>query len=487
MGPRLWPSACPEGIWAALFNLVPWENIESAEKLRFFFRPHLFVRLKKRPSFISMRWVLVPFFGSNSKRLAEEIEKHAPPDSPLRAAITAPIQRWGMFRKPQLVAMFAPLFILPLVPPVLFITSLNHWRDKFWESDIGKDAPGVLRVYLEDRKELEQYPIFILGSAGKSDANEFFKGKIPAFENDAFTTTALSIPTEVEAEMRKHDGDWVDRWSPPFKKWKIDFEWLANLKKFDHWNIDREIAPKSVESIRRWDSTHAGISVLRDWARLRLVKGRIDNNSKAAFLEVEHLGRLLWTTDDQDGIATAVSILNSLRQFAVAQKLQLTTVPQATLDKANRYFRSQGTFWDPRVPSEVLSQVTNTRMGRCSLAQEAIKAALPVRGFMPDDFPEFLKAAHDYIAQTAEECKGGYWRRIWNDPSYSYADDYYRNYLSIEPEKKSGLYSLLERSKWMRSRQGYLALTNYYSFGDYCAIPGACVKLSEKTIPPCEI
>ena len=358
------------------------------------------------------------------------------------------------------------LGLLFLITIVLAAIRLPGVEVKKYKLDYEVQSPEekILKYqdkFLEDRAIMEKYDIF-RGSKGDKDAGPFLNPLLN-FDGTPRAPAKLTIPKELEKELS--GKDWP-AFEPDFKTLNLDFSWMKELHKYDHWSPDLNnplIDP----------SKHPNISSLplpnyRDligWAKLRWIHGRLTKDMIPALKDVRQLARLMYTNDYLVSSMVVVSLLRSEGKYIQGYNKKIsdgwTVIPDEDLARARKYLWAISEVVDPRLSNETYERLTNTNVGQCQMISEGMLKNLVIRDELKKEYPGEIKRFDETVKTSLKTCRKSLVHMMWEDPTWtilgsqvSYAESF------VKPENESDLkWKFLQLLPRMREIYTYYMLT----------------------------
>ncbi len=278
-----------------------------------------------------------------------------------------------------------------------------------------KDLKTIFPLLKKDIETLNKFQLFA-PSTFNNDASLFLN---PLLKRSS-KSKLLKIPKEDTKKLKK----WRKKW--PQHLDEIDynsysFKWLTQLKKYDHWKIDKIPLPALPPMYRK-------ISYL---TQLRLMQGMKKGNLKKALKEVRHLTRLLFSHQIQLANLFLVKILKQEQQayqWAVANKKmnkgQWKVFTNEQLATFKRVFLVYGKVINLFTPHPYMDKLITQKplhTGICSALDESFSFLLPLSPLLVNNYwPErgvrlrylnMNRAMHD----TAKRCPLKRYRPLWKD------------------------------------------------------------------------
>jgi hypothetical protein len=242
--------------------------------------------------------------------------------------------------------------------------------------------------FLEDQQLARTYPVLAPAPRAR-DAGPFLNARI-GWDIDPKRLAAwrerlpgsvrsLTLDSALVDEIPK---DWVK--SPPSLWQQLDFSWMAALSPFDHWDVESN-SPWTEEPHGSWPNGFPLLHELVPWAKLRLAKGVATRDFAGAESEVEHLGALLLSTETTLGASIGLQVLALVREAADSGEAANRTGTHAGIDAVTRAQAFRATmaaqaFLRDEAPETYRRDVERIVVGRCAALNEALRAALALRG-----------------------------------------------------------------------------------------------------------
>lgn len=269
---------------------------------------------------------------------------------------------------------------------------------------------------LADREELGKTDIF-RPSKGERDAGPYLNGIVSW---DKRPSTRLSLSPELKAGLK--GKEWV-AFAPDFKAANLDFSWMKKLHEFDHWAPDmNNPLIKISEKPQPMTLPFPEYSELINWAKLRLIHGRVTKDMKNALLDVRQLARLIYTNDYLVSTMVTISLLRSENMFIQNYNPKIfegwVTVPENVTTIARRYFWAQSEFVDPRLSSEGYETFSVGDVGKCQMISEGMIRNLIVRDYLKNFYPGPIKRFNETVKNSLNNCRPSLMNLVWNDPQW---------------------------------------------------------------------
>lgn len=175
--------------------------------------------------------------------------------------------------------------------------------------------------------------------------------------------------------------DWMK--SPPSLWHELDFSWMADLGRFDHWDVEAA-SPWADEPHATWPGGFPLLHELVPWAKLRLAKALATGDFATGAAETEHLGALLLSTETMLGTAEGLHVLALVREGARAagmgRELEAHVgIDQVTRLRAHRATMAAHSFLRGEAPESFRRDADRILVGRCAALNEALRGALAMR------------------------------------------------------------------------------------------------------------
>lgn len=213
------------------------------------------------------------------------------------------------------------------------------------------------------------------------DAATFMAGKSD-WENG--TIGLLHLPAALTERMANPPLNW--RTFGPADYAGLDFTWMRELLAFDHWSLTADGPLKNVESMG-WDSPLPNYVTLQSWVKLRLIKGRVENDLPRASLEVRHLADLCASSGTfllGEMIRTAMYGIER-RVWEDAGLSPPEPLPTSDEVQRLRHASFAGMYFlMPGVPRSVREKALACTPARCATLTEGLIATAALRDLAPN-------------------------------------------------------------------------------------------------------
>lgn len=272
------------------------------------------------------------------------------------------------------------------------------------------------KTFMEDRVILSRYELFY-PSHGKSDAGPFLNPLVHWEIGDIHHQGDLVLPEFIHKELK---DDWVTK-KPLFKKMGMNFKWMKELQKFDHWNP--EVGSPAYPPEKKYETYAYPIPTYKDlmtWAKLRYLYAKEKGDVPDALREVRHLTRLIWTNDylvSSLVVAALLKIENQFEEILTPKEYgDWKFIPVDHVMRAKRHFYSLPTVVDIRLPDELFHRMSKTNVGICPMLNEALMTYLGNRDFLGKELIYSFNRFNDLL-KTAN-CRKSYVHKLWEDPNW---------------------------------------------------------------------
>jgi hypothetical protein len=293
-----------------------------------------------------------------------------------------------------------------------------YYRHKFNQSSPETQFAQYEKEFMEDRKILGEYDIF-RPSRGTKDAGPFLNSKIHWEIGDIHHQGSLVLPEFVKREMNK---DWVLK-KPLFKKMGLKFDWMKELRKYDYWNPEENSpAFPAGKKYLTYSYPIPSYMDLITWAKLRLLHGKETNDIQAAFKEVRHLMRLIWTNDYLVSTMVVPNMLKLEHSFHETllpeQEGDWKLVPEDVIMRAKRHFYDLQGMTDIRFSDKMFQKATSTDVGLCSMVLEGMMGLISMRDMMKEELAERYRRMDKLVTSSQTKCRKTIVHKMWEDPSW---------------------------------------------------------------------
>lgn len=273
-------------------------------------------------------------------------------------------------------------------------------------------------VIHEDQAALGKYDLF-RPSKGSADAGVFLNDKIHWEVGEIHHQGSLVLPEFIKKEMNK---DWAVK-KPLFKKMGLDFKWMKELLKYDHWNPEEHSPAFPVG--KKYLTYSFPVPSYRDlmaWAKLRLLYGKEQKDIPNAFKEVRHLIRLIWTNDYLVSSMVAVNMLKIEHQFHETllpeEEGSWELIPEEIIMRGKRYFYSSRSLAEIYLDDEVFDRLTNTNVGICPMVVESLMSYISMRELMKNELKDRFDRMNHLVTKTQKICRKTIVHKMWEDPTW---------------------------------------------------------------------
>lgn len=270
----------------------------------------------------------------------------------------------------------------------------------------------------EDEAILKNNEIF-RGSRGTSDAGPFLNGKVHWEIGELHHQGSLVLPEFLKKEMNK---DWAIK-KPLFKKMGLDFGWMKELLKYDHWNPE-EHSPAYPDG-KKYLTYSFPVPSYRDlmtWAKLRLLYGKEQKDIQSAFKEVRHLARLIWTNDYLVSSMVTLNMLKIEHQFHETllpeEEGDWKLVPEDVIMRGKRYFYIVPTLSEIYLSNENFERLSATPVGMCPMVVESLMNYVSLRDLLQHELEDRYTRMNRLVKKTQEVCRKTIVHRMWEDPTW---------------------------------------------------------------------
>jgi hypothetical protein len=282
----------------------------------------------------------------------------------------------------------------------------------------------ILPAFLEDQELAKAYPIFAT-PRNERDAGPFLNPRI-GWDGDhkrieRWRATVPSPSTLLALDPKLIERIPKDWWTADRALWStLDFSWMTSLREFDHWDVERN-SPWAELAAGEWPNSFPLLFEVAPWSKLRLAKGLAEGQMKDAVADVEHLSRLLLSTETLLGAAGAFQQLDLVDRALAALETSGKPAPRAanrvdgvTRRRLQRAVTAALAFMRIDTPREYDALRPRIRVGRCAAMNEALQAAVVFRPMAGRSRLDGLRRLEDLLnGETA--CRLTRVRRQWAD------------------------------------------------------------------------
>lgn len=321
------------------------------------------------------------------------------------------------------VSIIATLLILLtylLLPNILFRRyikpTLNHLstQDAKFFPKLKADQASFAGSYLT------------LKSSASSDAGPFLNPRVSW--NGPHAKEPLLKDLHLAADLTAEIDAWKDTWmehADDKRLVTLDFSWMRNLHRFDHWDIHKTCTgciDSGIETLDVFSYRVPNYKNLRHWAKLRLLKGLKDKDLWQAARDVRQLARLLVS---QEVLISAIASQGfyklELSIFDFAKKQRLTTpaewqpLSKETLDKSFRVCATVSRLFTPLGSQEVFDAIFKSKEHfycKCNGMAEGMTLGILLGAKARKVYPTRFSSLTAVIEQTPE-CRLTKLRSMW--------------------------------------------------------------------------
>lgn len=287
-----------------------------------------------------------------------------------------------------------------------------------------RELARILPAFLEDQKLAEALPVF--GPTGSThDAGPFLnprigwdgdRERIATWRAAIASTPLLSLDTALVERIPK---EW---WTADRSLWSgLDFSWMASLRAYDHWDVEHN-SPWAEMAPHEWPNGFPLLHEVTPWCRLRLAKGLAEGRLAEAVTDVEHLARLLLSTETLLGSAMAlqqlVSVDRVLRALEERKQPVLRSANRTDAAASKRLWRATmaaPAFFRIETPGSYEEVAQKIRIGRCAALNEALHTAVVLKPLVADRNPGGVRRL-EALLNAETTCRLSRVRRDWASP-----------------------------------------------------------------------
>jgi hypothetical protein len=193
----------------------------------------------------------------------------------------------------------------------------------------------------------------------------------------------LHLPASIVQRMQTPPRNWVNFTNADYAG--LDFGWFKDLLEFDTWSLSGDGPLKDADSLSFYEAPLPNFVTLQNWAKLRLIKGKNENDLPQASLEVRHLGDLIASNGTLLSEMIRAAFYGIERGVWDAAGL-VAPEPVPSADDVQRIRQSSFSsifFLYPGVAKEVREKALACTPARCSAITEAVGMAAAMRGLEP--------------------------------------------------------------------------------------------------------
>ena len=247
---------------------------------------------------------------------------------------------------------------------------------------LGQNAEAAERnvdKFCEMNREVAKNKLLAPSSSNTKDAAIFMSSRA---DWEGGSIGSLHLPAPLMERMA--NGAWTTL--PPSAYQGLDFGWMTELLEFDQWSMGATGPLRNNDIQNFFEAPIPNFISLQQWAKLRLLKGRLENDLPRASLEVRHVAQLCGSTNLLIGEMIRVSMYGIERRFFSA--LGLEVPPELPSESETQDFRKTALaamrFAWPGVPKAVREKALACSNARCSTITEALSISAESRAVLPE-------------------------------------------------------------------------------------------------------
>lgn len=331
---------------------------------------------------------------------------------------------------------------------VLFIAETSRRTAEWASARINEVIEKHRDRFLEDERILSAESFFAFPGKER-DAGNYLNWRVKWEDSEnrlgaRIEAAAASPKIELSKEMSDRVRHWGKEWlghSAEARSLALDFAWMNELHKFDHWDayetgpLHEYLASPGVKATP-WSIPIPRYGVFQDYAKLRLLRGIANGDLLSALRDTRQLARLLYSNEILVGGLVAVNILGFERaayEYGLAHRMikldQWQPLSADNLIRAKRAIYSFGEIFSPWVDAGLMERVFDGKTataGMCIAISEQLPAAALNRALFKKKLPFEMDLdpkfeLMDQIVQNAlAHCRAsgfGLGLQAWRDPS----------------------------------------------------------------------
>lgn len=308
----------------------------------------------------------------------------------------------------------------------LVLSKLYQPKQKYLSLSPEQNLTRMQKWIDEDAELLSKNSFFMKDSGGTKDASAFLNPLVSWNKIDDFPGVKgkLLLPEELNQLLTSSQN--FTQLKIQWKKMNLDFSWLTELQKYDHWSYDQS-GPAYDESkeYKIIVAPTPEYSELQSWSKLRLLLGRDRGDLTAAFREVRQLAQLVMTHETLLSSMVAIAIMGleskMYKELDKKSQSQIDSKDLISLDlhyRARRFYFAVSSFTDLRLTPEVFKHFNSYKVGACHKIQEGIFNNIAYRRILIKEYPEEYARLNQQIQESAKKCRTSFLRKMWKKPSY---------------------------------------------------------------------
>ncbi|MCM2279147.1 MAG: permease prefix domain 1-containing protein [Oligoflexia bacterium] len=326
---------------------------------------------------------------------------------------------------------------------VIGVLALTHLANTVFERvqrRYQESIAGIQDRFLRDQALLRAEPVFAFAGSQRDAGARLnlllpWEGAVGFSQSERDSAASLAIPEALRRKLQS--PDWLEATADSSA---FETAWLGELSGFDHWDLFRSGPLKTYleqnPDAAFWILPVPDYAVLRDWAKIRLLKGIHDGNVLPALREVRHLARLVYSNELLVSDMIAVSMLRdeaAAYRSAVSKRLLSASdwkpLSEEFLIRAKRALWGHKHFlnlWaDPDLMKRLFDGRTAT-VGMCSAFSENLSGLIMHRAFLSTSLPweSDLSARFELLDSLIRQSRGHcrmseHFLSLWREPERS--------------------------------------------------------------------
>lgn len=299
-----------------------------------------------------------------------------------------------------------------------------------------------LDTFLNDQGLLAEEPFFQVAEGGENAAPYLnfrldWAPSTPSLVRQLSQNPPRIFLPEPIKEKLKLWGRHFPKFHPQIKYETVDLTWMSEVLGYDYWdlveksNAEEVFERKQAMSLYLTQTLAPQFEELVMLAKVRLMKGMWEGELEKAITETRHFAKLLYSTETLMGGLAAIGVLRAERSLAdyLGKHIQTDTggwspMETKTLDRARRALLGFSAFPTVFTPPDSLRKVfldPRASVGICPALAKGMLRGLLVRPllepktFLERDFSESFAALDEVVEKTAERCRLGHVKKLWQE------------------------------------------------------------------------
>jgi hypothetical protein len=286
------------------------------------------------------------------------------------------------------------------VPAILQLQKEINQKDKYFKNKTKKDAGPILNARvpwlgtddkLANKKAYAQYLVSLGDTSPKS----------------------LELPQQLIDQLKQAGPDFLKK-AKTFDLKGIDFAWITEMKKYDFWEIGENSPWIYLDRFSFTSAPFPNLVLMTAWARLRLIKGIQEHDLARASDEVQHLAKLVHSTETLVGAVTSLHIVHYASQAEESEHRPALGGAKFVEHAKNYFMHYLNVASNPLLnPQSLAGLLKNPGPGFCAITTEAGQGILFAKPLLETDVKETV-AQFTKLIETSKACRWVNLRKAWS-------------------------------------------------------------------------